>query len=162
LFSESVKDYTPLAKIQLEDLQIWQMKVPADLKQLSGVVSLKKLKLWNLKSTGFEGLASLVNLEELILEMMNASRANAADMAFAKSLTNLKTLELKDSEVSNFDALANCVKLEKVAIDNKTKGIADLEALKKLPNLTSLQVPKDTFKGQLSGFANPKIKVTER
>ncbi|MCL2768302.1 MAG: hypothetical protein FWE49_06225, partial [Synergistaceae bacterium] len=80
LFSESVKDYTPLAKIQLEDLQIWQMKVPADLTQLSGVVSLKKLKLWNLKSTGFEGLGTLVNLEELILEMMNASRANAADM----------------------------------------------------------------------------------
>jgi len=163
VFSERIKDYTPLAKTQLEDLEIWKMKVPADLNQISDVVSLKKLKLWSLKvAGGFEGLASLVNLEELILNDMNAKDGTAVDMDFVKSLANLKILELKNSELSNFDTVANCVKLEKVEI-GKTTGIDNLEALKKLPNLIMLQVPKGVFsEEQLTGYANPKIKITQR
>jgi len=164
MFAEKVTDYTPLAKTQIEDLTIWNMRAPVDLKQLSGATSLKKLKLWSVKNTsGFEGLASLANLEDLTLTGMNAKDGTAVDMAFAGSLGNLKILTLSGSEVSNFDAVAHCAKLEKVEIDSKTTGIDSLEALKKLPNLATLQVPKGAFtQEQLAGFANPNIKITER
>jgi len=164
MFSEKVTDYTPLAKTQIEDLTIWSMKAPVDLMQLSGVASLKKLKLWNVKNASrFEGLASLANLEELILMGMNAKDGTAVDMAFAASLGNLKILTLSGSEISNFDAVAQCAKLEKVEIDSKTTGIDNLAALKKLPNLAALQVPKNRFSEEdLAGFANSNIKILQR
>ncbi|MDR2586623.1 MAG: hypothetical protein LBC84_10485 [Prevotellaceae bacterium] len=165
VFAEYIADYSPLAKTKLEDLTIWSMRTPPDLKQLSGAVSLKRLKLWSTKiAGGFEGLASLLNLEELILDGMNAKDGAAVDMAFVKKLVNLKKLTLNNAEITgNFNDLANCAKLESVQIDSRTKGIANLDALKKLPNLTSLQVPKGMFtEAQLQGFANPKINIRER
>jgi Leucine-rich repeat (LRR) protein len=163
VFSEKIADYTPLAKIKLEDLTIWKMNAPANLQQISGVSSLKRLKLWNLKAGGFEGLASLVNMEELVLMGMNAKDGTGVDMAFAKSLVNLKKLEISGSEISNFDAVAGCSKLESVSIDAKSTGITSIEALKGLPNLKTLVVPKGIFPAdQLTGYANSAIKVTER
>jgi hypothetical protein len=101
-------------------------------------------------------------LEELTFEVMNAKDSTTGDLAFAKPLANLKILELIRSDIVNFDAVADCTKLEKVTIERST-GIDSLEALKKLPNLTSLVVPKGIFpEDQLTGFANPKIKVTQR
>ena len=162
--AEEVTDYTPLAKLQLEDLAIVDMRAPVDLKQLSGVVSLKKLKLHGVKiAGGFEGLASLVNLEELTLMGMNANRGTAVDLAFIKSMPNLKKLDMNDSEIRNFDAVSGCAKLASVIITSKTTGIDNLEALKKLPNLTELVVAKGAFPdNQLKGFANPKIKISQR
>lgn len=165
VFAEYIADYTPLAKAKVEDLTIWNMRTPPDLKQLSGAVSLKKLKLWSTKlAGGFEGLGSLINLEELILDGMNAKDATAVDLAFIKNLTNLKSLKMSNTEITaNFSAIASCTKLESFEIDSKTKGIANLDALKKLPNLTSLQVPKGMFTAeQLKGFANVNIKIKER
>jgi len=162
--NEKITDYSPLAKLQLESLRIWNMGAPVDLKQLSGVVSLKKLRFDNQKNvSGFEGLASLVNLQELYVSQMNAKEGTPVDMAFAKSLVNLKKLEMQYSEVSaNFDAVANCVGLEEVVISNTT-GIDNFQVLMKLPNLVKLQVPAATFtEAQLAGFANPDIKVTQR
>ena len=164
LYSQKIADYSPLAKLQLEDLTLSRMDNPADLSQLSGIASLKKLSLSQIKvADGFEGLASLVNLEALDLKDMEAKRATPVDMAFAKALINLKNLDLSGSEISgNFDAVANCVKLEKVNLSGTT-GITSFDVLKKLPNLVELRVPKDTFtEAQLAGFANPKIKITQR
>ena len=163
VFSEKVTDYTPLAKAKVEDLQIWSMKAPADLKQLSGAVSLKRLKLWSLKNaSGFEGLSSLVNLEELILMSMNAKDGTAVDLAFVKSLVNLKKLEMPSSEIRNFDAVAGCAKLETVEIGKDTTGITSLAALKKLPNLKTVSVAKGMFPdAELAGFA-ATVKITQR
>ena len=163
VFSESVMDYTPLAKTKVEDFTIWKMKTSTDLKQLSGAASLKRLKLWSVKNaSGFEGLASLINLEALTLQGMNAKDGTPVNMAFAKSLANLKELELNDSEISNFDAVASCAKLEKVAIDKKTTGIASLAVLKKLPNLRQVTVGKGMFPDtELAGF-NEKVKISQR
>ena len=162
VFAEKVTDYTPLAKTKVEDFQIWKMKNPADLKMLSGVASLKKLKLWNQKiAGGFEGLGSLVNLEELILHQMSAKDGTPVDMAFAKSLVNLKKLEINDSEISHFDAVAACAKLESVSIAKAT-GITSLAALKKLPNLKAVTVSKGMFPdAELAGFA-ATVKVNQR
>ena len=162
---EKIADYSPLAKLKLESLRFWSMEAPVDLKQISGVVSLKNLRFDSQKDvSGFEGLASLVNLEDLYVRDMSAKEGTPVDMAFAKSLVNLKKLELQSSEVSaNFDAVANCIKLEEVVISSSTTGITNFAVLMKLPNLAKLQVPKDTFtEEQLKGFANPNIKITQR
>ena len=163
LFAEPVADYSPLAKTPVEDLQIWKMNIPAKLDQLSGVVTVKKLKLWDLKVEGsFDGLGTLVNVEELILDGMNAKDGSPADLAFVKSFAKLKVLTINKSEISNFDAVANCAALEKVVLYQPT-GIESLAALKGLPNLKELQVPKDKFPAdQLTGFANPNIKIAQR
>jgi len=163
LVNTKTADVSPLAQLQLEELLLAQMHVPVNMSQLSGVTSLKKLELaMNKGIAGFEGLASLVNVEELTLRSMNAKDGTPVDMAFVGSLINLKKLVLNRAEVSgNFDAVANCVKLESVEIRDTT-GITSLDALKKLPNLTSLQVPKGMFtEEQLAGFANPKIRIRQ-
>ena len=163
VFSEKITDYSPLAKARVEDFQIWNMSAPADLKTLSGAVSLKKLRLLSCKRlSGFEGLGSLVNLEDLTLQGMNAKDGSPVDMAFAKSLVNLKNLEITSSEISNFDAVAGCAKLEDVSIDAKTTGITSLAALKKLPNLRRVTVSKGLFPdAELAGF-DAKVKINQR
>jgi Leucine-rich repeat (LRR) protein len=163
LFSESVRDYTPLAKTKVEDLQIWSMKVPADLRQLSGVTSLKTIKLWSLKlAGGYEGLSSLINLEELLLYDMNAKDGTPVDLAFIRSLINLKMLDLNRSEITNFDAVAACTKLEKVIIESRSTGVTSLGALKKLPNLKELTVGRGKFSdAELAGFATG-VKIIQR
>ena len=163
VFSEKITDYRPLAKAQVENLQIWSMKTPTDLKQLSGAVSLKRLKLWNLKDvSGFEGLSSLVNLEELILAGVKTQDGSVVNLAFAKSLVNLKKLEISASEISSFDAVTACAKLENVEIRKDVKGIAGLAALKKLPKLKAVVVAKGMFPdAELAGF-NAQVKITQR
>ena len=163
VFAEYVTDYSPLAKSKVEEFQIWNMRAPADLKTLSGAVSLKKLTLWSCKGlSGFAGLGSLVNVEELTLQGMNAKDGTPVDMAFAKSLVNLKKLDINDSAISNFDAVAGCAKLETVNISSKTAGITSLAALKKLPNLKTVSVGKGVFPdAELAGF-DAKVKINQR
>jgi Leucine-rich repeat (LRR) protein len=163
VFAEKITNYSPLAKAKVEDFQIWNMNAPADLKTLSGAVSLKKLRLWSCKGlSGFEGLDSLVNLEELTLQGMNAKDGSPVDMAFAKSLVNLKKLDINDSAISNFDAVAGCAKLEDVGIGAKTTGITSLAALKKLPNLKQVTVSRGLVPdAELAGF-DVKVKINQR
>jgi len=163
VFAENIADLSPLGKAKVEDFQIWDMKSHVDLKQISGAVSIKKLKLWSAKNiSGFEGLGSLVNLEELILMNMNAKDGTLVNLAFAKSLVNLKKLQIDSSDVSNFDAVAGCVKLETVDISKSSTGVTSLAALKKLPNLKHVNIPKGMFSdAELAGFA-ATVNISQR
>jgi len=160
----AIANYSPLATVRLESMFFWRSRVPVDLKQLSGATSLKKLTLQDIKNTsGFEGLASLVNLEELSLQRMLAENSGAVDLAFIASLVNLKKLTISAADITGgFDGVANCVNLEEVEISRAT-GIENFGALMALPNLARLEIPKGTFtEEQLKGFANPEIKVSQR
>jgi Leucine-rich repeat (LRR) protein len=161
VFSEHVTDYSPLAKTKVEDFQIWKMRVPVDLKSLAGATSLNKLSLWNLNEiSGFESLGALVNLKELTL-LGVIPKEGTADLSFAKSLANLEKLTLNDSKISNFDAVGACTKLTSVQIDKKTTGVTSLAALKKLPNLKNVSIPKGVFPdAELAGFGE-KVKITQ-
>ena len=153
VFAEYIKDYSPLAKTKVTDFQIWNMHEPVDLKTLSGAVSLKKLKLWMLKdAVGFEGLGSLVNMEELILDTV-AGKDAPVDMSFVKNMAQLKDLQLNKCEVANLNALASCAALEGVTL-TEVKGVDNLNMLKKLAGLKSLTVTKGAFPdAELTGFA---------
>ncbi|MBR4423719.1 MAG: hypothetical protein IKS68_05795, partial [Mailhella sp.] len=64
VFAEYVKDYGPLTKINLEDFQIWNMRVPVgDLSAVGQLASLKKLKLWD--ANGAVNSAALTGLSGL-------------------------------------------------------------------------------------------------
>ena len=159
VFAEYIKDYSPLAKIKLENFTIWNMRAPVNLSPLAGIDSFTYFKLWNLKGvTGFDALASQVNLKELIIDEVN-QKEGSVDMAFAKSLASLEKLTLSKSTVSNFDALAACTKLTSVTLREST-GI-NLAVIKQLPALTSLTVSKGTFsEAELEGFP-AKVKITQ-
>ena len=162
VFAEYIKDYTPLAKTKVEHFTIWNMRETVDLTQLSGATSFSYLKLWGLKkATGFEGLATLVNIKELTIDDVNQKEGIPVDMSFVKTLANVEKLTLTSSNVINFDAVAACVKLTSVDL-NKSIGITSLAALKKLPALKTLTVAKDAFPAaELEGF-DAKVRITQR
>ena len=161
LFSESVKDYSPLAKTKIEHLTIWDMKVPLDLTSLSGAKTLTYLKLWGFDKgvTAFEALGALVNLKELVIEGVNRKEGNV-DMAFLKTLASLEQLNLRECKAVNFDAVADCAKLVSVDV-YKSTDITSLAPLKKLPALKAVTVKKGTFPDEeLSGFGTG-VKVNQ-
>ncbi|MCL2123815.1 MAG: hypothetical protein FWH34_06950, partial [Desulfovibrionaceae bacterium] len=156
VFSEFVKDYAPLGKTKVEQLTIWNMKEPVDLAQLSGAVSLTYLRVADTKAGGFSGVASLVHLQTLEL-----TKLQDLNLAFLSKLAALTKLNLSESKVSNFEAIAQCAKLETVDL-SKTTGVTSLAALKGLPNLKSITVPKGAFpEAELSGFG-AKVKIDQR
>ena len=118
-FAEYIEDFTPLTKLKLEELKLWDMRSKTiDLGFLSGIPTLKKL---NLESTE------------------NVSKINTI-----QSLANLESLTITKFNTKGGDPVP-------------------LDIIKKLPNLKELVVFKGQFtKEQLSGFANPSIKINER
>ena len=118
-FAEHTVDFTPLSKLKLEELKLWDMRSKTiDLGFLSGIPTLKKL---NLESTE------------------NVSKINTI-----QSLVNLESLTITKFNTKGGEAIP-------------------LDIIKKLPKLKELVVFKGQFtKEQLSGFANPAIKINER
>ena len=158
---EKISDFTPLAKTKIEELQL-QYASSVDIKQLGGAATLQKLHLIALNdAVGFEALAHLVNLKELILSGVN-KKDGTVDVAFLKNLANLQKLEIiGETNVVNFEAVAACEKLTSVNL-TKAKGITSLAPLKKLPALKTVTVSKDAFNAEeLAGF-NEKVKVNVR
>ena len=146
VFAENIEDYTPLAKTNVEKFTIWSMKKPTNLTQLSDVVSLKYLKLWGLKdTTGFEGLATLVNLEEFIIDDVN-QKEGSVDLSFIKGLTKVKTLSLRGATLTNVDGLVSLSALKKLDAKelNAREGdpALDLSFVGKLGALESLDLGK--------------------
>lgn len=141
LFSEYVTDYAPLAKSNVESLQIWSMNVPVDLKSLAGATSLKRLKLWSLKDvSGFDALGSLSNLEILIMNGVN-ERQGSADLSFMRSLSKLKELELvslNGENTSGLEGLSSLIKLECSKLNQKSGAPFDLAFLSRLGKLQKL------------------------
>ena len=105
-----------------------------------------------------------MKLEELKIWNM---RSKTIDLSFLSGIPTLKKLILESTEsVSKVSALQSLTNLESLTITNfNTKGgeAIPLNIIKKLPKLKEFIVKEGVFtKTQLSGFANPSIKINER
>jgi len=161
LSHEKIADLSPLAKTNIEELWLQNMK-NVDMKQIGGAAALKKLRLIALDdTTNFDALASLANLQHLIISGVN-KKEGTVDVAFLKNLANLTRLEiLGETNAANFDAVAECTKLTHVDLA-KAAGITTLAPLKKLPALKYLTVTKGAFPDtELAGFSE-KVKINQR
>ena len=162
VFSERVKDYSPLAKTKVDHFTIWSMKVPVDLTSLGGATTLTFFKIWSMDKgvTAFEALGKLTALKEVVINGVN-KKEGSVDVAFLATLPDLEKLELSDSPIVNFDAVAACTKLTLVDLAKAT-GITSLAPLKKLPDLKYLTVTKGAFSDEeLTGFGE-KVKINQR
>ena len=112
------------------------------------------------KVTGIENFSNLTSLKKLKIARIN--QGETVDLSFAGKLKNLTALELVDVKVGGFDAIAGAENLEYLDIA-KTEGISSVKALKALPKLRTLVVKKGAFPDdELTGFANPKLKINQR
>lgn len=126
--------------------------------------TLSKLEVLNFDKlpdvVNIDGLGGLTSLKKLKIARVNTGKV--IDLGFIANSKDLESLELVEVEISNFDALAACSKLHHVDIAKAT-GITSLKALKSHPELRTVIVKKGAFSAEeLTGFANPKIKITER
>lgn len=98
VFSEKVTDYTPLTAIQLENFEIWSMKVPVgDLGFLSKMTSLNELTLKEIHgATNLEALGGLENLKTLELIKINVDGGETIPLAALKKLPQLSWLTLSE------------------------------------------------------------------
>ena len=94
LFAEKVTDYTPLAKLKLEELMIWNMKVNViDLDCLSDMTSMKKLTLDSLEGVkNVEVLQKLTALTSLTIIKFNTKGGESVPLDLIKKLPNLTEL----------------------------------------------------------------------
>ena len=156
-------DYNTLGKItRLQVLDGGLTKLD-DISWISGLTNLKKYRMNGEYIKDLTPLAKL-KLEELIIFDM---RVDAIDLGFLSGMTGMKKLTLQGLEgVSNLNELQNLTALTTlVVIKVNTKGgePVPLDLIKKLPNLVDFTVSRGLFtEEQLTGFANPKIKVTTR
>jgi Leucine-rich repeat (LRR) protein len=157
--NESITDFTPLAKINLDLLRLIYMKEHVDAAMFSSAVSLTSLTLRHLdSSSNLQAVGSLVNLT--YLELYNLKDV-VLDMGHYSKITGLKKLRLNDSQVTNFDAIAALANLEELDLE-KTQGVTSLAVLKNLPNLKRLTVSKEVFSdAELSGFGEA-VKINQR
>ena len=90
-FAEGIEDFTPLAKLKLEELKLWNMKSKnIDLSFLSGIPTLKKLILESLENASkINNLQSLTNLESLTINKFNTKGGEAIPLDIIKKLPNL-------------------------------------------------------------------------
>ncbi|MBQ8706592.1 MAG: hypothetical protein IJ523_00715 [Succinivibrionaceae bacterium] len=112
------------------------------------------------KVTGIENFGNLASLKKLKIARVNSGEA--VDISFAGKLKNLTSLELSEVKISGFDALAGAEKLQYLDI-SKAQDVTSLKALKALPDLRTLNVKKGVFsEEELAGFANPKLKISQK
>lgn len=139
LFAEYVTDYSPLAKTKIEELEIWNMRAPVDLGPVGKMPALKKLILNDLNNaSGSKALAALPKLETLVLR---------------------SGYNKKEGEQFDFSGKGWAV-LKKIEIHRTPLQPAQIEAMKKMPALESLDVDKDSYaEDALTGF-DPRVKVS--
>jgi len=109
MFSEGVTHYTPLAKLKLEELRIWNMKVSAiDLGFLTGMTSMKRLTLEGLEGvTKINVLQNLTALTSLSIIKFNTKGGEAIPLDIIKKLPNLGDLTISsgvftDAQLTGF------------------------------------------------------------
>ena len=161
VFSESVKDYSPLASSGVETFQIWSMKVPQNLSSLGKAATLKNLKLWSLNDvSGEAALAGLTGLTTLTIDDVNVKSGSPINLGFLGKLTALKNLTINKTKVVGFDAIAACKALD--TLDLRDADGINMAVLKKLPALTHLKISKGAFAdADLQGF-DPRVKIDQR
>lgn len=141
VFAEYVTDYSPLAKTNIEELKIWNMRAPVDLGPVGKMPALKKLTLDSLNNaSGSKALAALPKLEELSIY----------------GGYNKKEGEQFDFSGNGWAAL------KKLRLGGVPLQPAQIETMKKMPALEYLEVDKDSCaEDALTGFG-PNVKVDYR
>ena len=135
---------------------------PFDCSGAPGWSRLQELELRQSVITNESALGALAAAKKIRLTQVNEKAGEPVDLSFLAKLPGLQALDLRQSRVRNFDAVASCAELGSLDL-TKTEGVTSLAALKKLPKLRSLQVTKGAFPdAELTGFANPKMKVIQR
>ena len=151
VFAEYVTDYSPLTKINLEDFQIWSMRVPVgDLAPVGQFASLKKLKLWDVNgAANSAALTGLSGLGKFTIDGYNAKEGEPFDFSSASGWKNLKELEIRKTNGINTANLGTLSGLEKLNIsDVNLKGEAfDLGFLKGLTGLKYLTINNSKVTG---------------
>lgn len=149
VFAEYVADYSPLAKSNVEEFQIWNMRVPVgDLGVVGQAKSLKKLKLWSVEgATNSKGLSGLVNLEKFIIGGdYNKKGGESFDFAAASGWSKLKELEVNGAALVNMDGLAKSVALKSVKFSRLRGEPVSMAFLGKLSSLTKLELNQSKVK----------------
>lgn len=167
VFAEYVKDYSPLAKTNIEKFQIWSMREPVgDLAVIGQAKSIKELKFWSVDgATNSKGLSGLTNLERFIMTSeYNKNSGEPFDCAAASGWEKVNTIEFSGTALVNVDSLASAKELKTIEF-KKIKGepvslkfvgqlskldslsldectIADFDAIAKSPSLRSLSITK--------------------
>lgn len=115
VFAEYVKDYTPLTKTNIENLQIWNMKEPVgDLAPVGQTVSLKELKLWSVDgATNSKALSGLANLEKFAITTdYNKKSGEPFDFAAASGWAKVKDIDVTGAALVNTDGIASAAAVE--------------------------------------------------
>ena len=157
LFSEDVSDYSPLTKTNIENLTIWSMKKPVgDLSFLSGMGSLKKLKIWSVEdATNFDALGNIATLEELDFVGVHEKKGDPVDFSFISKMSTLTSLNITGTNGFNFDAIGSAPAVQKFKlhrINEKSESPVDIGFVGKMPSLASVDLASIKV-GNLEGLA---------
>ncbi len=145
VFAEYVTDYSPLSKTNVEEFQVWSMRVPVgDVAAVGRTVSLKKLAFWDVEgAVNSKALAGLVNLEKVEIRGYNTKGGEPFDMSAAAAWNKVVKAAFENAEFINSDALAGMTALTDLRLF-KANLTADkplsLAFLGKLPGLTNLTI----------------------
>ena len=157
-------DYGPIGKSTVATLMIDNINQELDLGFLGTMPNIERLNIRRQEGlSNFAAIGNLTTLKDLRLEAINTKKGDPVDLSFISKLPELQTLNLiNKTPVINFESLAGTTKLFKLDMD-KTAGVTTLAPLKGLEKLSNLGVSKGAFsEEELTGFANPKIKIYQR
>ncbi len=146
VFSEYVTDYTPLAKSNIEQFQIWSMRVPVgDVAAVGQAVSLRKLTLWDVEgAVNSKSLAGLVNLEEVVVRGYNTKKGGEPfDLNAAAGWSKVRKASFENARFINSDGLAGMSAVEELRLykaNLKAEKPLDLAFLSKLNSLRNLTI----------------------
>ncbi|MBQ3170523.1 MAG: hypothetical protein IJB53_01170 [Mailhella sp.] len=163
VFAEHVTDYSPLAKTNVENFTIWNMRTPVgDLGVIGQMPMLKKLKLWSVEgATNSAGLAGLANLESFTITTdFNKKGGEAFDLAATAGWNKVRDISIEGADVINADKIGALPELMQVKLSkvNQRSGAAvDVSGFAKAPKLNLLTIYDCTVSG-LESFATPKLR----
>ena len=165
VFAESITDYSPLAKTNIERFTIWNMRQPVgDLGVIGQMPKLKDLKLWSVNGAfNSAGLSGLAELERFTISSdFNKKGGEAFDLAATRGWAKVREIDLQGAVVANADKMGPMPVLERVRLRQVT-GFTSFEALKKCPGLKYIEIEgcPDIPDSELLGF-DTKVKISRR
>ena len=133
-----VKDLSPLTGLsKLKKLGLYS--VPAtDLSPVGNLTELRSIWIYATKCDDYSPLAKLVKLEEF-----HGGISKFSDMKVVETMPNLTTVRMLREELTNVASLAKCPKLSEVVLESVT-GTIDLSIFANMTKLTRLDVEGST------------------
>ncbi|MCR5813686.1 MAG: hypothetical protein K6G15_04255 [Desulfovibrio sp.] len=176
LYGSKVQDFSPLAACQKLVQVNYYGTENADYAALGKLTQLRELEGGMSKLTDIAWIANLPNLKSFVLfdevvpnlaplgkthleslKLCQMSKDGPVDLNHVAKIASLKELEIDDMEVTHFEALSACTSLQKITITD-VKGVDDLAAIKKLPNLKKVIVDEEFPEAKLKDFA-PGVEI---